>query len=367
MRSYPFDRVFNARGHRVRGLWIRNGIYYAVLRLPSHKSPVKIRLKTAQTVAQATAALQALKVKRSAGGLEVVKTRAVPRFADVADDYLAELSQLGTKKPKTVACEKSNITKLKQFLGAKPITSLSMKDAYAFARWRRSEKRKPGRAVDVTIRTLRHVLAKAVRDGHLSVNPVGRWSALAPTPAKKRLVTNEEIQKIRSAGNQDFSDYLELLRLSGGREQETLALKWSVSVDFGRRLLGFGQGDLARFSKNSDSRWLPCSVDLYNHLWCMWLKSGNSDWLFPNRWDASKRTKSFKNSLKSAKKKAKVAEFGFHHLRHSFISNCVMSGIDYLTIAQLVGHRDGGVLIGKIYGHLNPEHFRSEATKIKFL
>ena len=29
---------------------------------------------------------------------------------------------------------------------------------------------------------------------------------------------------------------------------------------------------------------------------------------------------------------------------------CVMNGIDYMTIARWVGHRDGGVLIGKVYG-----------------
>jgi hypothetical protein len=30
-----------------------------------------------------------------------------------------------------------------------------------------------------------------------------------------------------------------------------------------------------------------------------------------------------------------------------------MSGIDYLTIAHWAGHKDGGVLIGRVYSHLN--------------
>src|ERR1035441_3644261 len=34
---------------------------------------------------------------------------------------------------------------------------------------------------------------------------------------------------------------------------------------------------------------------------------------------------------------------------------CVMSGIDFMTIAKWVGHKDGGVLVGKVHGHLSSE------------
>jgi integrase len=50
--------------------------------------------------------------------------------------------------------------------------------------------------------------------------------------------------------------------------------------------------------------------------------------------------------------RAELPTFGFHDCRHYFISMCVMSGIDFMTIAAWVGHKDGGVLIGKVYGHL---------------
>jgi site-specific recombinase XerD len=48
--------------------------------------------------------------------------------------------------------------------------------------------------------------------------------------------------------------------------------------------------------------------------------------------------------------------------RHFFISMCVMSGIDFMTIAKWVGHQDGGVLIGKVYGHLSNE----QAQRVNF-
>ena len=42
---------------------------------------------------------------------------------------------------------------------------------------------------------------------------------------------------------------------------------------------------------------------------------------------------------------------------------CVMSGVDFMTIAAWVGHRDGGVLIGKVYGHLANEHRKAMAGR----
>jgi hypothetical protein len=44
----------------------------------------------------------------------------------------------------------------------------------------------------------------------------------------------------------------------------------------------------------------------------------------------------------------------------------VMSGIDYMTIASWVGHKDGGVLIGKVYGHLADDHKKDMAAKLVF-
>ena len=43
-----------------------------------------------------------------------------------------------------------------------------------------------------------------------------------------------------------------------------------------------------------------------------------------------------------------------------------MSGVDFMTIAKWVGHRDGGLLIGKVYGHLSDEHTRRQAGKVSF-
>jgi len=41
-----------------------------------------------------------------------------------------------------------------------------------------------------------------------------------------------------------------------------------------------------------------------------------------------------------------------------------MAGIDFMTIAAWLGHKDGGILIGKVYGHLLDEHRQKMAAKL---
>ena len=76
--------------------------------------------------------------------------------------------------------------------------------------------------------------------------------------------------------------------------------------------------------------------------------------------------RSLRESLHLARAAAKMPHVGFHHLRHYFASHAVMSGIDVMTVAAWLGHRDGGILVGKVYGHLCDEHRRRMSEKLRF-
>ena len=43
-------------------------------------------------------------------------------------------------------------------------------------------------------------------------------------------------------------------------------------------------------------------------------------------------------------------------MRHYFVSNAIEAGVDFKTIAAWVGHKDGGLLVAKTYGHLRDTH-----------
>jgi integrase len=146
---------------------------------------------------------------------------------------------------------------------------------------------------------------------------------------------------------------------------EALRLKWG-DVDCERKQLTIGADGLA---KNHKSRAVDFNANLEAHLADMsGRKAPDSEWLFPSpqRGNQDIPARTFRERLLLARKACSRDGFAFHDCRHFFISMCVMSGIDYMTIARWVGHQDGGVLIGKVYGHLSDEHAKRQALRVVF-
>jgi integrase len=55
-----------------------------------------------------------------------------------------------------------------------------------------------------------------------------------------------------------------------------------------------------------------------------------------------------------------------HDLRHLFATRCIEAGVDIPTVSRWLGHKDGGALAMKVYGHLRDEHSISMARKVTF-
>jgi hypothetical protein len=51
---------------------------------------------------------------------------------------------------------------------------------------------------------------------------------------------------------------------------------------------------------------------------------------------------------------AKLADFTWHDLRHTFASRLVMAGVDIRTVQELMGHKS--ISMTMRYSHLSPEH-----------
>jgi integrase len=158
---------------------------------------------------------------------------------------------------------------------------------------------------------------------------------------------------------------LRFLAFSGAREKEALRIKWA-DVDFERERVTIGADQL---TKNWESRVVEFNPQLGTLLREMHARRApDCSWLFPSprRGPRDEPARSFRESLKLARKAAGIEWVGFHDLRHYFCSVCVMAGIDFMTIAAWLGHKDGGILVGKVYGHLLDVHRQKAAKQVRF-
>ena len=61
-----------------------------------------------------------------------------------------------------------------------------------------------------------------------------------------------------------------------------------------------------------------------------------------------------------------IPKMRIHDLRHLFATRCIESGVDIPTVSKWLGHKDGGALAMRTYGHLRNEHSQKMAKKVKF-
>jgi integrase len=71
-------------------------------------------------------------------------------------------------------------------------------------------------------------------------------------------------------------------------------------------------------------------------------------------------------ALENACKKVGAKRLTHHDLRHLFATRCIEAGVDIPTVSRWLGHKDGGALAMKTYGHLRDEHSQAMAAKVTF-
>jgi integrase len=368
-----YKKVLDQRKHAIRGLWVRNGRYYAQITVEDSTTGIKrvkrVPLEGAATHAQAVAKFQELLTQRRKGSLPVLDR--TPKFADYADRYFDYYKQVrDAKRESTLYTERIAVNHWTEHLGYVRLDRITRALVNGYIA-KRQAAGMTGRTVNLEVTCFRNVMNRAVDDGWIRSLPTENLRPLKWTPRKRELFDWSQIGRVCEAAVKgsrngvEFAEYIRCLAYCGARMSEALRLKWS-DVDWKQRQITIGSDGLA---KNHKSRVVDFNPNLEALLKEMFArKAPDSEWLFPSplRGSADRAAKTFRETLLIGRKAAGFPKFGFHDCRHFFISMCVMSGIDFMTIAKWVGHQDGGVLIGKVYGHLANEHCRTMAGRVNF-
>lgn len=373
-----YRKVFDLRKRRVRGLWERNGAFYAQLTVTDpttgRKKVRRVRLEDKDgspvpTLAEAVKAIGRLKVKREDQQLRLTPKRT-PTFAEYADTYIDRLVSLGdAKRPNTIRRERNCCRIIKGFFGELRLRDITPAVIHDYMS-RRKGSGLSARSVNIDLVALRNVLRAAIQDGYLSELPAVK--KLNETKPMRRLLALDEIERVAQAAEsapltgQMVADFIQLMSYSGGRWGETLRLRWQ-DVDFGRKQIHFGADGL---SKNGEARAVDFNPKLEAHLADMATrKAPDSEFLFPSRQRGEGKdlhSVTFNKTIRDARVAAGVPDFTCHMCRHFFASMCLMSKVDVHTVAAWLGHKDNGVLLAKTYSHLLGAHKAEQARQVNF-
>jgi len=279
------------------------------------------------------------------------------------------------------------------FVLSKPMTEITELD---LAKWRRNRSEVSLETQRRELTNLKAVLNHAVKSkaipGHqLTHYRVKGTLQEGEAEAKVRFLTPVEEKRLRTAldtregtlrqertsgnkwraergyallpeiGPYDYADHIKpiiLLALNTGlRRGDLFSLKWE-HIDLGRRqirkIIAKTSHARRKAGKKLEPALLPLTTEAHAIL-SQWKKQSapTAEYAFASPRTGGRLT-DLKKAFEGVLTAAKIENFRFHDLRHTFASRLVMAGVDINTVRELMTHAD--IKMTLVYAHLSPDH-----------
>jgi len=217
-----------------------------------------------------------------------------------------------------------------------------------------------------TLSGLRHVLDVAVEAGVIYANPASKLERVKVRQKQLVLPSRGEflamVEAVEKAGawcSRDCADLLRGLAFTGMRKGEAAEMEWrDIHFEAGEIVV---RGDPETGTKNWTVRRVPLIADaraLFERMRADRTGETHTAKVF--------RVREAQKAIDSAVTKLEMARITHHDLRHLFATMCIESKVDIPTVAHWLGHKDGGVLAMRTYGHLRREHSMEQAKQVSF-
>jgi integrase len=168
-----------------------------------------------------------------------------------------------------------------------------------------------------------------------------------------------EIEKGGSGFSRPCADLVRFLAFGGFRKGEAAKIKWAdCDLDKGEI---FVRGDAETGTKN----WLMRRVPMIAEMRAL-LELLKSEWPDPPAGEAVMQVRECQKAMDRAAEIVGMERITHHDLRHLFATRCLESGVDIPTVSRWLGHKDGGALAMRVYGHLRDQHSTAMAQKVTF-
>jgi integrase len=217
-----------------------------------------------------------------------------------------------------------------------------------------------------TVALLRHVLNVAIEAGVIYANPAASLKRAALRAKQIALPSTDKFNALiaemragHSRHSRNCADFALGLAVTGMRKGEANALEWrDVNFEAGEIVV---RGDPETGTKNWELRRVPLIPDA--HALFQRMRSERSDEPLDAKVFGVRESQ---KALDRACKKVGTDRITHHDLRHLFATRCIESGVDIPTVSRWLGHKDGGALAMKTYGHLRREHSIAQAQRVSF-
>jgi integrase len=217
-----------------------------------------------------------------------------------------------------------------------------------------------------TVALLRHVLDVAIEAGVIYANPAASLKRAAIRSKEIALPSTDKFNALiaemragHSRHSRNCADFALGLAVTGMRKSESNALEWrDIDFETGEVVV---RGDAETGTKNWELRRVPLIADARA------LFEGMRAQRAAEPLDAKVfAVRESQKALDRACKKVGAERITHHDLRHLFATRCIESGVDIPTVSRWLGHKDGGALAMKTYGHLRREHSIAQAQRVTF-
>jgi integrase len=331
--------------------------------------------------------------KRWAAGIETAihegrhfKTTEAKRrtLGDLIDRYARDV--LPTKKAKTQGPQMGQLVYWKTQLGKKsladctPAVIAEQRDALKAApipsqakdpeqRAATPPRRHSPATINRYLAALSHVFTYAVKEiGWLDDNPLTKVSKEKEPRGRCRYLSEGERDRLliacRHSASPDLYPAVILALATGARQMEIMGMRWP-QVDLKRRTATLED------TKNGERRVLP----LAGHALAILedrakVRRIDTDLIFPAR-DRPRRhgqppqevkPLDLRTPFETALKRAEIADFTWHDLRHTAASYLAMNGASLAEIATFLGHKTLAMVWR--YSHLSEQHHAGVVTRM---
>jgi len=288
-------------------------------------------------------------------------------FADAVKVYRDRMENDPSIKKATKKYQKETLDAIHRSwpdLGATAINRISKTDCLD---WLASfAKRYSPTRVNGAISVLRRVLEIGVEQGLIYDNPPK--SIPRATVRQKQLTLPEMdqfdafIHEVEAGGGshgRKNANLVKFLAYGGFRISEAKNVTWA-DCNFDKAEITV-RGDPETGTKNWSIRRVPM-IDEMRKL----LEKLRSDQPNAQPSDPVVDVHDCRKAMTRAAKKVGFPRLTHHDLRHLFATRCIESGVDIPTVSRWLGHKDGGALAMRVYGHLRDVHSADMAKKVKF-